>query len=66
MAGVAACGVWVGWQGSAGKDMEASTEAGAGVSMRVEGLHQSVGVDSCESFLEGESEDLGFARVLQC
>lgn len=46
--------------------MEASTEAGAGVSVRVEGLHQSVGVDSWESFLEGESEDLGFARVLRC
>lgn len=46
--------------------MEASAEAVAGVSVRGEGLHQSVGVDSWENLLEGESEDLGFARVLQC
>lgn len=44
--------------------MEASAEAVAEVSVRCDGLDQVVDVDSWERFLDGESDGLGFARVL--
>ena len=60
VASVAARGVCVGQQGRAGKDTEASTEAVVEVSVRGEGLDQSLELDSWERCLQRDSEGLGF------
>lgn len=44
--------------------MKASAEAMGRVSVRGEGLHRLVGLDSLEGFLEDDPDNLGFARVL--
>lgn len=49
---MAARGVCVGQQGRAGKDTEASTEAVVEVSVRGEGLDQSLELDSWERCLQ--------------
>lgn len=44
--------------------MEASAETVAEVLVRCDRLDQEVDVDSGERFSDGESDSLGFARVL--